>query len=138
MKSEKSCGAVVYMSYNDTIEFLAVRSKVHSHWGFPKGHVQEGESEQETAKREVLEETGLVITLCEDFRTSVEYLPVEDTCKEVVFFIGQALSQYVNIDQREIQDYKWFNYNKMLELLTFDNDKKILSEAKNYIDNKDF
>lgn len=61
---EKSCGAVVYRHYGDTVEYLTVKSKAFGHWGFPKGHVEEGESEQESAKREVLEETGLNIAIC--------------------------------------------------------------------------
>lgn len=134
MKFEKSCGAVVYRSYDGTLEFLAVRSKAHGHWGFPKGHVEEGEGEQETAKREVLEETGLDITLCDGFRTRIEYSPSEGIYKEVVIFIGKPLNEDVNIQQEEIQEYKWLDYGKMLELLTFDDDRKVLMEVKGFMD----
>jgi ADP-ribose pyrophosphatase len=133
MKFEKSCGAVVYRNYGGTVEFLAVRSKAYGHWGFPKGHVEEGESEQETAKREVFEETGLDITICSGFRTTVEYSPAEGTYKEVVFFIGKSLNEDVKIQQEEIQDYKWLNYSQMLELLTFDDDRKVLMEVKDFV-----
>jgi bis(5'-nucleosidyl)-tetraphosphatase len=134
MKFEKSCGAVVYKYIGDTKEYLIVRSKAFGHWGFPKGHIEVGESEEETAKREVLEETGLYITLCEGFRTSIEYSPMKGISKEVVIFIGKSLDRDVNIQQEEIQDYKWLNYSKTIELLTFDNDKKVLFKVKEFID----
>ncbi len=138
MRYEKSCGAIVYRDYNDTIEFLSVKSKIHGHWGFPKGHIEEGESEQEAAKREVMEETELIITLCSDYKASVKYYSAEYTCKEVVYFIGKSLSEYINIQKEEIEDFKWLSYNDMLEIITFDNDKNILREVKNYMENKGF
>lgn len=73
MSMEKSCGAVIYRKSNDNVEFLGVKSKGNGDWGFPKGHVEAGETEKETAKREILEETGLNISLIEGFRTKVEY-----------------------------------------------------------------
>lgn len=133
MKFEKSCGAAVYRHFSSTIEFLAVKSKSFGHWGFPKGHMEEGESEEETAKREVLEETGLNIALCSGFKTSKEYLPEKGILKEVVYFIGKSLGEDVSIQQEEIQDYKWLDYDKMLELLTFDNDKNVLTEINDII-----
>ena len=138
MRYEKSCGAIVYRDYNETIEFLSVKSKSHGHWGFPKGHIEEGESEQEAAKREVMEETELIITLCSDYKASVKYYSAEYTCKEVVYFIGKSLSEYINIQKEEIEDFKWLSYNKMLEQITFDNDKNIFIEVKNYLENKGF
>ncbi len=54
---EKSCGVIVYRIQIEKIEFLAVKSKVNGHWGFPKGHMENHESEEQTAKREVFEET---------------------------------------------------------------------------------
>ena len=133
MKFEKSCGAVVYRYSDGAIEFLSVRSKAYGHWGFPKGHVEMGESEKETAIREVLEETGLCIPLCNEFRIKIKYSPMKGTSKEVVFFIGKFLDGDVNIQQDEIQDYEWLNYCKTLELLTFDTDKNVLNEVNNII-----
>ena len=134
MKFEKSCGAVVYKYIGDTKAYLTVRSNAFGHWGFPKGHIEAGESEEETAKREVLEETGLHVSLYEGFRTSVEYSPMKGISKEVVFFIGKSLDRDVNIQQEEIQDYKWLNYSKTLELLTFDTDRTVLIKVNKFID----
>ena len=61
MKREKSCGAVVYRYNNDVLEVLLIRHRFGGHWSFPKGHVEEGENEFQTALREVKEETGLTM-----------------------------------------------------------------------------
>ncbi|MBC2399341.1 hypothetical protein [Clostridium tetanomorphum] len=47
MNYEKSCGAVIYRKVNKKIEFLIVKSRNRGHWGFAKGHVEEGENEKE-------------------------------------------------------------------------------------------
>jgi 8-oxo-dGTP pyrophosphatase MutT (NUDIX family) len=49
------------------LQFLIISSKSDGHWGFPKGHVEEGESVEKTAIREVKEETGLDFDLVEGF-----------------------------------------------------------------------
>ena len=59
MSYEKSCGAVVFRKYHGNIELLLIKHVVGGHWSFPKGHVEAGESERQTALREVREETGL-------------------------------------------------------------------------------
>lgn len=135
MNMEKSCGAVIYRRINGGLEFLAVESKVNGHWGFPKGHVEDGESEKETAIREVLEETGLNITLVEGFRTKIEYSLSEDIRKEVIFFIGQTSEEDIIIQEEEIGEYRWLNYNEMVELLTFDSNRNVLKEAQEFLEN---
>ena len=75
MNYEKSCGAIVFRKFHGNIELLLIKHANGGHWSFPKGHVEEGETEVETALREVHEETGLTIQLEEGFRQSVEYYP---------------------------------------------------------------
>ncbi|MBN4049304.1 NUDIX domain-containing protein, partial [bacterium AH-315-N14] len=135
MNIEKSCGAVIYRKLGEGFEFLAVKSKANGHWSFPKGHMEKDESEKETARREVLEETGLSIILLDEFRTKIEYQLTESALKEVIFFIGITSEQSVNIQQEEIEEFRWLNYKEMLDLLTFENSKKILIEVKDFLNN---
>lgn len=58
MKEEKSCGAVLLRWECNELEVLLVRHRNGSHWSFPKGHVEAGEQERQTALREIREETG--------------------------------------------------------------------------------
>ena len=60
MKHEKSCGAVIIKNNK-----VLVLQQVAGHWGFPKGHVEKGETEVETAIREIKEETNLDVEINE-------------------------------------------------------------------------
>lgn len=134
MSNEKSCGAVVYRETDSGIEFLAIKSKAHGDWGFPKGHMEKGESEQETAKREVLEETGLNVTLVDQFRTTIEYTMPNGIAKEVVYFIGKALPEHnVRLQQEEIQEYRWLKFNEILPLISYKNTREVLIKAKKFL-----
>ena len=92
MNYEYSCGAVVFTRIGGRPHYVLVRAKdqpVGCH-GFPKGHMEAGETEEQTALREIYEETGLRVTLLPGFRAVTEYqLPSPpDTRKRVVFFLG--------------------------------------------------
>jgi 8-oxo-dGTP pyrophosphatase MutT (NUDIX family) len=55
---EKSCGAVLFTG-NKERNYVLVKSATNNSWGLPKGHVENNETEQETALREIMEETGV-------------------------------------------------------------------------------
>ena len=69
MTFEKSCGAIVYRKHHGNTEILLIKHINSGHWSFPKGHMEQGESETETALREIKEETGLDVLLDPTFRT---------------------------------------------------------------------
>lgn len=133
MSIEKSCGALVYRDSDRGLEFLAVQSKASGDWGLPKGHVEKGESEEETAMREVLEETGISIILDPDFRSRVEYILPNGRPKEVVYFIGRALDSAVSIQEEEIRESRWLSYDDMITTLTYDEIKEVLKRAASYL-----
>ena len=111
IKFEKSCGVVIYRKIGKEIEFLSVSAINDGHWGFPKGHVEKDENEQQTAIREVKEETGLKVILIDGFRESVDYLIKnekiqEEITKQVVFFLAKVEEKSIYIQIDEIKDYK--------------------------------
>ena len=63
MLHEKSCGAIVYRKYHGNLEILLIKHVNSGHWSFPKGHVEAGETEVETALREIKEETGIDVII---------------------------------------------------------------------------
>lgn len=130
---EKSCGVVIYRRIGGNLEFLSISNRSDGHWGFPKGHVEKDESEEETAIREVNEETGLQVNLIFGFRESVEYLVKEDIKKEVVFFLARCNAQEVYIQLDEIVDYKWANYKDSKYLLDYESSKIVLDKAYGFI-----
>ncbi|MEG0775785.1 NUDIX domain-containing protein [Clostridium sp.] len=136
MQNEKSCGAVVFLKKEQQVEFLIIQQNVNIYWGYPKGHMIDGEIEEETALREVKEETDLQIKLQPGFRHRIEYKPRPDVVKEVIFFLGEAEDKNVNIDKSEIQSYQWVTFEQGKEKVTHDVSKELLKEAYNYIMNK--
>jgi bis(5'-nucleosidyl)-tetraphosphatase len=133
MKFEKSCGAVVYNTLGDSLEFLIIKHKNGEHWGFPKGHVEQGESEEETAIREVYEETGIKIKITTGFIHRMKYSPKVGTVKEVVYFIGASRDKEVKCQESEIEDFKWLKLRDAVDNVTHENSRKLLREAYFFI-----
>ncbi|CAM2921974.1 NUDIX domain-containing protein [Hathewaya histolytica] len=133
MDFEKSCGAVVYSSINGDLEFLIVKHRLSTHWGFPKGHVEKDETEEETALREIYEETGLKVKLDNNFRISTKYHPRKNTLKEVVYFLGESNTKSVKLQEEEIGEHMWVDFNTAMNLLTFKNDKKMIKKVRDFL-----
>ena len=136
MRREKSCGALVYRIKNGEPELLLLKHRFGGHWSFPKGHVEEGETETETALREVWEETGLHIALEKGFRQSVEYYPRPNVRKQVVYFLGQADSGKARCQEEEISEIRWTPLKNAHREVTFRNDKNLISHAKKFLRKK--
>ena len=132
MKYEKSCGALVYRKSKGKIQLLLIKHSKGGHWSFPKGHVENYETETETALREVKEETGIDIVLQDNFRHTVTYNPSNSIEKDVVYFLGEAKHSNVQRQIEEISDIKWVDFDKTLSLLTYNNDVYLLEEAHKY------
>ena len=131
---EKSCGVVVFREEREGIrKFLLVKNKNGSHWGFPKGHIEEGESEQQTAEREVREETGLAVQVLQGFRETCEYSPFGKIKKQVVFFCAQSAEERVVIQPSEIDRFQWATFRQALSMFRYDNDIRILRKANDWI-----
>ncbi|WRS26633.1 NUDIX domain-containing protein [Oscillospiraceae bacterium MB08-C2-2] len=133
MIKEKSCGALVYRKADDKIQLLILKHKLGGHWSFPKGHVEEGETEPETALREVKEETGLTIELQEGFRERVTYSPRPHVSKEVIYFLGFAQDSRTKRQEEEISEIRWVDLEKVNRYLTYDNDRILIRNAKRHI-----
>lgn len=130
MSYEKSCGAVVFRKYHGNIELLLIKHVVGGHWSFPKGHVEPGETEEQTALREIKEETGIDVELNTSFREVVSYSPKRDTIKDVIYFLGKAKTFQYTPQEEEIAQIKWVEINLAHSFLTYDNDKQLVNKAK--------
>ena len=128
MKKEKSCGAVVYKIINNQIFFLIEKMK-RGHFSIPKGHVENNETEIETALREIKEETNLDVILDTTFKEVVTYSPFENVIKDVVFFIGKVNSETVINQEIEVSEIYFYPFDKAYKTLTFEMDKNTLLKA---------
>lgn len=133
MKQEKSCGAIVIHHFSGVIKVLLIRHVNGGHWSFPKGHVENSESETETALREIKEETGLEVKLDTGFRHVTTYSPKENVIKDVVYFTAQAAEDRVILQKEEVLESGWFPFDKAKQMITYVNDKKILEAAEKYL-----
>ena len=134
MMYEKSCGAVVFTRMNNEIQYLLIRN-LTGIYGFPKGHVEQGETEEQTALREVFEEVGLTVKLVPGFRSEDEH-PIpqkENTMKQIVYFLGEYSNQEFTYQKEELTDALLTDYETAMTLFQFDSSKRILTEANNFL-----
>lgn len=136
MNYEKSCGAVVFTRINNNIMYLLIKNR-EGIYGFPKGHVEDGESEIQTAIREVFEEVGIRVELINGFRTEDEYLipQKENTIKKIVYFLGEYNNQEFNYQKEELSNAELIDYETALALFLFESSKRILKEANDFLTN---
>lgn len=133
MLNEKSCGAIVYRKFHGNTEILLIKHVNSGHWSFPKGHVEENETETETALREIKEETGIDVIIDPTFRETVSYSPRKDTLKIVVYFIAKAKHYDYIPQEEEIAEIRWVEIGRACSILTYENDRSIVNKAKNAI-----
>lgn len=133
---EASCGAVVFRNTAEGREYLLIRNKRSEHWGFPKGHIEEGETEQQTARREVLEETGLHIDLLPLFSSRSSYKIQGRVEKQVTIFLATTRDTKTVIQESEIDDYAWMHLDDALRALKFENDRSILRRADVFLNQR--
>ena len=130
MLDEKSCGTVVFKK-NGEVEYLLLHYGT-KHWDFPKGNVEQNESEKDTALRELEEETGISnAKFVGDFKEVVNYSYRRGSAiidKEVVYFLVLVEDTKVTLSY-EHSGYEWLNYEKAIKKLTFENSKTVLKKA---------
>ena len=132
MKHEKSCGAVVYRMEEGQLFFLVEHMKM-GHISIPKGHVEGNETEEETARREIKEETNLDVRMDTAFRHEISYSPASGILKQVVFFAAEAVSREMKNQECEVSGLEWLPADEAIRAMTYDTDKEVLSHAAEYL-----
>lgn len=135
MTYEKSCGFVVYRESSGVREYLLV-SALNGKYGFPKGHVERGETEYETAVRELKEETNLAVRLVDGFRREIEYrIPQKrGTMKRCVYFLGEYTEGELIRQAEEVLDAVFVPFERAMEMIPFENARSVLRAANEYLD----
>ncbi|MDE7389733.1 MAG: NUDIX domain-containing protein [Lachnospiraceae bacterium] len=130
---EKSCGAIVFYRAPEEVKVLLVKNKNGRYWSFPKGHVELGENEKQTAIREIKEETDLDVKIHPSFRETSDYCPFGKVRKRVVFFLAEAFTDKVHIQESEIDYYIWVNFRQARDMCCYDNDLRVIDKAERYL-----
>lgn len=136
VRHEKSCGAVILHRSGSGMKVLLIKNR-SGNWSFPKGHVERGENEQQTALREVKEETSLSVVLEDGFREESTYRIGRNTEKLVVYFLAFSDTLHVKIQYQEISAFTWVDVKNAAETISFDNDRRILQNALAFVEKRD-
>ncbi|MFQ5759100.1 MAG: bis(5'-nucleosyl)-tetraphosphatase [Candidatus Bathyarchaeia archaeon] len=136
MPQEKSCGAVVFRK-NGSVKYLLLHYEA-GHWGFVKGQLEKDESEEDTVRRELEEETGITdAQFIGDFREEISYFyrrAGQTIYKQVIYFLVQVRSGIVKLSYEHV-GYAWLSYQQALEKLRFKNAKDVLKKAHEFLQN---
>jgi periplasmic divalent cation tolerance protein len=131
---EVSAGGVIYRKHMEVIEIALIH--VRNRWGLPKGHVEEDERVEETALREVREETGLegrVIKKLGDVRYAYRDKTKEGEpiriYKRVHFYLLRYLKGNVRDHDHEADDARWFPIEQAIKQLKFATERKMVQRA---------
>lgn len=119
----------VYVDSKGNKQYLVVQNH-DGFWGFPKGGANENEKPAEAAVRELLEETGIKVE-ADNLTKNVSYeyempTPVGPKDKTVYLFPANVDIQEVNLQQNELQNYKWMSLDEALKLIDLPTLRKAL------------
>jgi len=136
---EKSAGGIVYKRVASSISWLIVKHKGALHWGFPKGHIGDknsNEAIEEAAIREVQEEGGITakIVHADSVQTSYFFRRGQTLHKKTVdYFLMEYISGDTKNHDHEVSAAKFLDEETLLETLTFDTDRKAFKKLKNFL-----
>lgn len=117
MKTPRSCGFLIVKG--DPVESFLLMKHARR-WDIPKGHVDPGETDEQCALRELVEETGIQesdLKIFEDFRHEVSYkvsgkrygVKDSEVDKTLLVYLAELISD-VEIRVTEHEDYEWFDW----------------------------
>lgn len=135
MIKEKSCGAVVY-KYDGEQLLILIEKMQKGHYSMPKGHVESGETEVQTATREIKEETNLDVNIDTGFRKTITFSPYENCMKDVVFFVAEYVGGDMTNQECEVSQLMWLPVSEAVDIITHDTDRDVLKAAVDYIESK--
>lgn len=133
MKEELSCGTVPFCLKNGVRHYLLISPVDRGWYGFPKGHIEEGESREDAALRETLEETSLAVKLLSGFCRSVRYSPSKGVMKNVVYFLASFEGTPRHKRGFEHMKYAVLPYEMALEKLSHEQTRRVLREAEKFL-----
>jgi len=144
MPKEKSSGAVIFRrggEKGEKIFYLVLHYHFKGdYWDFPRGKIEKGETEEQTAKREIEEETGLIeIEFVKGFRETTHWfyrLKGKNIYKEAIYFLAETTQEKVEISYEHLE-YLWLEYGDAMKTLTYENTKKILKAAHEFLQKRD-
>jgi 8-oxo-dGTP pyrophosphatase MutT (NUDIX family) len=133
---ETSAGGIVFRLEHGAPLFLLIRDS-YGNWGFPKGHLEQGESAEDAALREVREETGLSeLASCGLIDTIDWYFRFRGRLihKSCHFYLMETSQSDTAPQQAEgITACQWVTYGEAHEAVSYANAREVLRRAREMI-----
>ncbi|MFP3228666.1 MAG: NUDIX domain-containing protein [Nitrososphaeria archaeon] len=131
---ERSAGGVVFRRRGSGPEFLVLRN-LRGYWGFPKGHLNDGEAEEAAALREVIEETGLRnLRVIPNFKYRIRYRFKGEggavSTKEVTFYLMECTGGCGRVViSSEHSGFEWLPFPEAYRRISYGNARGVLAAA---------
>lgn len=138
MKTDFSCGVVPVHVIQGQPHFLLIQHNA-GHWAFPKGHPERGESDLDTAARELAEETGIrAVDIIPDPTFDEHYTFTDKkgqpVSKRVCYFVGWVTDPTITLQIDEVSDGAWGTFEESRERITFPEGIELLERVAKYLD----
>lgn len=136
MKSiqQRSSGGVVYRGAGKEVEIVLIYLKSRNVWSLPKGAIERGESQGETALREVEEETGLRAKIVQRIGGISYTFFIKDRdsrCfKNVDYYLMEFIEGSTDDHDSEVDEVGWFPIDEALEKVIYKGDREIIKKAR--------
>jgi len=131
VRNEHSSGGAVIALRDGRPHVALIATRGRTRWGLPKGAVTEGETSEQAALREVLEETGLEAKIVKPLDTIEYFFRVGDTLirKRVDFYLMTHTGGTMTPQLSEVDDVEWVELSQAISRASFDSEKKLLEMA---------
>jgi 8-oxo-dGTP diphosphatase len=121
----QAAGGLLVRRQRGALQIALVHRPVHQDWSYPKGKLEGGETYEDAARREVLEETGMVCRLLR-FVGHVEYTDRKGRPKVVAYWMMAPEAGDFTVNQ-EVDELRWLELGPAGELLTYQRDRELLA-----------
>ncbi len=130
-RNEHSSGGAVIRNENGSVHVALIATRGKTRWGLPKGAVSEGETSEQAALREVLEETGLQAEIVKPLDTIEYFFRAGDTLirKRVDFYLMRYVGGTLTPQLSEVDDVEWVELSEAIQRASFDSERKLLETA---------
>ena len=135
MKKENSFGIIPVIKKSDKWFVFLIQNKFSDHWGFPKGRANENETHFESAKRELKEETNLLVNyLIQDTPLKEQYICIknnEKINKTVLYYLCKITNEDYILQEEEVINGGFFIINRAKDILTYKQSKALMNDVIN-------